>query len=125
MEKIYVTDISYMLDMWDYEQNTKDPSTVTAKNTNSFSWKCKKCGYSRTCSAKSVYLGKGKCPCCDSNKVIRAGVNDVLTRVKGFEQYYNFDNNDDYDISSAGLDCSDSVNFRCTDCGREWSATIR
>ncbi|SCY23551.1 Probable Zinc-ribbon domain-containing protein [Lachnospiraceae bacterium XBB2008] len=114
-----------MLNMWDFEKNNEDPSTVSINSSKRFFWTCKKCGYSRNVSAKAVNRGSGKCPCCDTNKVIFAGVNDVLSKVKDFDKFYDFDNNPEFDIYSAGVDCNSKVNYKCPDCGRTWNTSIK
>lgn len=126
MERIYVTDVPYMIDMWDYEQNNVEPGNVSAKSkTLSCIWTCKKCGYSRSTVPNVIFKNKGRCPCCDSNKVIRAGVNDVLTKVKDFNKFYDFGNNTGFDITSVGIDCGERVNYKCPECGRTWPATVK
>lgn len=125
MAKTHVTDVPYMIAMWDYEQNTVDPGTVSPSSTESFIWTCRKCGYSRPRPAKTIYKGSGKCPCCETNKVICPGINDVLTKVKDFDKFYDFDNNTGFDITTVGVDCGQQVNFLCPECRRSWSATVK
>lgn len=124
-KKLYVTDVPHMIKMWDYDKNTDDPSKVSVGSNNSYVWTCNKCGYFRSRPVKKIYKGSGKCPCCETNKVICTGINDVLTKVKDFDKFYDFDNNNGFDITSVGVDCGKKVNYKCPECRRSWSATVK
>ena len=103
MAKITVADVPHMLKMWDRERNKENPVDVSANCTNQKFWICPVCGYSWPASPKSRYKSSGKCPCHESNKVIKKGVNDVLTIVKGIAAFIDEDN-DFEEIYKQGVD---------------------
>ena len=50
-----VTDIPYLMKLWDFEKNTLDPSKIKPKSEERVWWKCPDCGminndYVMTCS---------------------------------------------------------------------------
>ena len=119
-----IADVPYMIKMWDKKQNTDDPSAISASSDKKVHWRCPDCGYSWTSSAKARYKSSGKCPCHESNKVILKGVNDALTIVKGLSDLLD-DSNDLKLLGTQGLDSSMKVNWKCPDCGRRWSASLK
>ena len=124
MAKITVADIPHMLKMWDPKLNTEKPETVSANCEDQKHWICPDCGYNWLASPKSRYRGSGKCPCHESNKAIRKGVNDVLTIVKGLDSFLDEDNDFDV-IYTQGLDSSLPVNLKCDECGRKWTSMLK
>lgn len=67
-----------IMKFWDKEKNTLDPE-ITPARSNEYAWfKCPKCGYSwrtQICGR----LRTDKCPACETNNVIRKGVNDSMS----------------------------------------------
>lgn len=124
MAKLTVADIPHMLKMWDQELNTENPEQVSANCSDPKYWKCPVCGYDWSASPKARYKGSGKCPCHESNKVICKGVNDVFTLVTGIAAYIDENNNFD-EIYTQGIDSTLPVNFKCDECGRRWTATLK
>ena len=117
-----VTDVPHMIRMWDFERNTESPDKTRAHSKKLISWKCPDCGYLWTVSPKTRF-NSDKCPCHELNMVIRSGVNDVLTVVKGFADL--LDGNNDFDvIASQGISSRMQVNFCCKKCGRKWRSRI-
>jgi len=124
MTKLSVADVPHMLKMWNQELNTETPGDVSANCSAPKYWKCPDCGYAWSASPKARYNSSGKCPCHESNKVIRKGVNDVLTLVKGLDAFLDEDN-DFEEIYKQGLDSKLIVNFECKECGRKWTASLK
>lgn len=124
MVKIAVADIPHMKRMWDEKLNNESPENVSANCTEKKYWKCPDCGYAWTTSPKARYRGSGKCPCHQSNKVIRKGINDVLTIVKGLDAFLDDNNNFD-EIYKQGIDSSLPVNLKCDECGRTWTTILK
>lgn len=120
-----VATIPFLEEQWDYERNTEDILSVSSVSRIPVHWRCKKCGYAWSASPKSRYKAVGRCPCCDSGKVICRGVNDVFTVVPKLMESYDFEKNGDFDIYSEGLDSSKRVFWKCPICGRSWETTIR
>ena len=52
---------------------------------------------------RGIFQSKFNCPCCDSNKVVMKGVNDVLTLVPALKEEYDFDAHDIFDIFTEGV----------------------
>lgn len=124
MAKLTVADVPHMFKMWDTQLNTEKPENVSVHCTDKKNWRCPDCGHTWPTSPKSRYRSSGKCPCHESNKVIRRGVNDILTIVKGLDAFLDDDN--DFDaIYHQGLDSSLPVNFKCDECGRTWTAILK
>ena len=119
-----ITDVPHLLKMWDFELNTDAPEDVSVHLEEKRFWKCPECSYQWPASVKARYKGSGKCPCHESNKVIRKGVNDVLTIVNGLSDLLDDDNDFDL-ISTQGIDSSLSVNLFCRECGRKWSVLLK
>lgn len=125
-KKIMVSEVPFLMDQWDFEKNLEfDPNTITAGSNKRPFWKCKKCGYSWQASAKSRYTADGRCPCCESNKAIQPGINDVLTHVPELTKYIDPDKNDFDEISHEGLNSSKRIYLKCPDCGNKWNTEIR
>ena len=124
MAKVTVSDVPHMLKMWDRERNKENPEDVSANCTDQKFWICPVCGYNWPASPKARYKGSGKCPCHESNKVIKKGVNDVLTIVKSLRAFLD-DNNDFEAIYEQGVDSKLPVNFKCDECGRKWNAALK
>lgn len=124
MTKFTVADISHMLKMWDPKLNTEKPEKVSANCTEKKHWRCPDCGYAWKTSPKARYRGSGKCPCHESNKVIRKGVNDILTVVEGLGAFLD-ENNDFDEIFRQGIDSSMLVNLKCNECGRTWNTMLK
>lgn len=125
-KKIMVSEVPFLMAQWDFEKNLEfDPNTITAGSNKRPFWKCKKCGYSWQASAKSRYTADGRCPCCESNKAIQPGINDVLTHVPELTKYIDPDKNDFDEILHEGLNSSKRIYLKCPDCGNEWNTEIR
>lgn len=124
-EKIYCADVPFLMNLWGNNPSL-NPALISAKSkTISANWHCKKCDYTWSSIISSRYKSGGKCPCCDSNKVIKKGINDVLTIVPDLKYYYDFDKNKDIDIYTQGLDSAVHVWRKCPDCGRSWQTAIK
>ncbi|MCR5746110.1 MAG: zinc-ribbon domain-containing protein, partial [Lachnospiraceae bacterium] len=118
-----VADVEHMLKMWDKEKNTENPEDVSARCEDKKFWICPVCQYEWSAMPISRYQSSGKCPCHESNKAIKKGVNDILTKVSGLKDLLDDDN--DFDrIYTEGVNSSFMVNYKCKECGRTWSATL-
>ena len=122
--KVSVADVPHMLKMWDRERNKELPEYVSISCKDAKYWLCPDCGYDWPASPNARYKSSGKCPCHESNKVIKKGINDILTRVKGFSSFLDEDN--DFEaIYKEGLNSSLPANFKCDECGRKWTAILK
>ena len=122
---LMVSDVPELVAQWDKEKNTEDASSVSAKDRQKKCyWKCPKCEYEWVASVSSRVRAAYKCPCCDSNKAIKKGVNDVLTVVPALASMYDFEKNTDLDIYSEGVCSTKKAFWKCDDCGRSWRTSI-
>lgn len=62
---------------WDYEKNEKGPEDYTPKSNKIVYWICSKCGHHFPAKISNRTTRKS-CACC-SNKIVVAGINDLLT----------------------------------------------
>ena len=58
MGKLFIVDVPQMLNMWDFEKNNEDPSTVSINSSKRFFWTCKKCGKTEITSRFCPDCGK-------------------------------------------------------------------
>lgn len=124
-KKLTVSDVSFLLSQWDYEKNVDLViNKLSASSHKPANWHCKKCGYEWECSIKSRYEAKGKCPVCDSGKVILPGINDVFTRIPELKETYDFEKNKGFDIEHQGVNSEEVVWWKCDECAREWKSSI-
>jgi len=120
-----ISDIPYMVEQWDFDKNDDDITKTSAKLKDTRHWKCKICEYTWQASPVARYISSGLCPCHESNKAIRKGVNDLFTVVPELESIYDFEANTDIDIYSEGVDSAKRPHWRCLECGRKWQTSIK
>lgn len=123
-----VAEYPYLIKFWDFKKNKElglDPNLTSSNSEQPVHWCCKKCGYEWEGQILARKRSRSdKCPCCDQNVRIKAGVNDVFTVVPELQRIYDFDLNEDIDITSEGVGSTQNVNFKCQICGRKWAASI-
>lgn len=114
---------------WDFEENKKlglDPNLLSSHSADDAKWRCKKCGYHWTAKIRSRNGASDGCPNCDAHNVIIPGINDVLTLVPEFSDYYDFETNETngIDIRKCRISSDQKVHFHCPKCDYEWDGTI-
>ena len=113
-----------IMKFWDKEKNTLDPE-ITPARSNEYAWfKCPKCGYSwrtQICGR----LRTDKCPACETNNVIRKGVNDFRTVSPQLALDTSDEFNPDIDLNKLGIGSKTRIHWKCHICGFEWDAPIR
>ena len=112
-----------IMKFWDKEKNTLDPE-ITPARSNEYAWfKCPKCGYSwrtQICGR----LRTDKCPACETNNVIRKGVNDFRTVSPQLALDTSDELNPDIDLNELGIGSKTRIHWKCHICGFEWDAPI-
>ena len=112
-----------IMKFWDKEKNTLDPE-ITPARSNEYAWfKCPKCGYSwrtQICGR----LRTDKCPACETNNVIRKGVNDFRTVSPQLALDTSDELNPDIDLNKLGIGSKTRIHWKCHICGFEWDAPI-
>ena len=118
-----------LMKFWDFEGNKKlglDPNLLSSHSADDAKWRCKKCGYHWTAKIRSRNGASDGCPNCDAHNVIIPGINDVLTLVPEFSDYYDFETNEanGIDIRKCRISSDQKVHFHCPKCDYEWDGTI-
>ena len=118
-----------LMKFWDFEENKKlglDPNLLSSHSAEDAKWRCKKCGYHWTAKIRSRNGASDGCPNCDAHNVIIPGINDVLTLVPEFSDYYDFETNEanGIDIRKCRISSDQKVHFHCPKCDYEWDGTI-
>lgn len=118
-----------LMKFWDFEENKKlglDPNLLSSHSADDAKWRCKKCGYHWTAKIRSRNGASDGCPNCDAHNVIIPGINDVLTLVPEFSDYYDFETNEanGIDIRKCRISSDQKVHFHCPKCDYEWDGTI-
>ena len=112
-----------IMKFWDKEKNTFDPE-ITPARSNEYAWfKCPECGYSwrtQICGR----LRTDKCPACETNNVIRKGVNDFRTVSPQLALDTSDELNPDIDLNKLGIGSKTRIHWKCHICGFEWDAPI-
>mgnify|MGYP000297091649 FL=1 len=112
-----------IMKFWDKEKNTLDPE-ITPARSNEYAWfKCPECGYSwrtQICGR----LRTDKCPACETNNVIRKGVNDFRTVSPQLALDTSDELNPDIDLNKLGIGSKTRIHWKCHICGFEWDAPI-
>lgn len=101
-----------------------DIDLVSAYSYDNAWWVCEKCGYKWKTSIKGRNERPDNCPCCDSNKAINPGYNDILTIVPELSDIYDFEKNKNIDIYFQGISSKQFAFFKCNTCGHKWRSTI-
>lgn len=110
---------------YDYEKKTDiDIYSLNATFQTQVFSRCKKCGYEWRTAVRTRVHSDFRCPCCDANKVIRSGINDVFTLVPDLIHWYDFEKNDGIDMTNLGLNSLKLAFWKCPDCGRNMQTTI-
>lgn len=122
----FVSECQPLMQFWDNEKNSLDPSTTSSASDISAYWKCPDCGYSWSAGIRSRDRSKNnKCPCCQNLKKFVPGINDALTFLPDLRRLYDFKKNVGIDPLSLRIgDQSTYYWWKCPDCGYEWSSTI-
>ena len=123
---IPVSSVPSLTKFWDFDRNTLDINLTHAKSHSVAYWKCPSCGYEWSASIKGRYES-GKCPCCDTNKVIMPGFNDAATLVPDILSEYDAERNktEGIDISHEGTASDRHVWWKCPVCGKQWESSLR
>lgn len=124
-KKMMVSDVPHMLEMWDFEKNKKDASEVVSTSKSLYHWRCKKCGHSWETSPNARLRSTGECPCCERNKIVAKGINDLFTKHPEAAASYDFERNTDIDVDTLGCMSKKRVYWKCPKCGYEWVASVK
>ena len=86
------TSAPWLLEEWDYERNTLNPSEVLISSDRKISWICSKCGYRWTATPANRFHAKSGCPRC-AGSVVDAGVTDLATVNPGVAKMWDYEKN--------------------------------
>lgn len=118
-----VAQVPAMMQFWDASRNP-DANTIKSNSPEYAFWLCPECGYDWRTTVVTQAKGTGKCPCCELNMAIKAGVNDLFTLVPEAKRFYDFEKNDGVDIYSMGIRNTESLWWSCPECGNSWQSSI-
>lgn len=120
----FCNEVESIYRFWD-DNNPLDPRKTKSNSTQKAHFICRNCGYDWITEIRSQTRGTGKCKCCELQLVTKKGYTDVFTLIPDSRRYFNFDKNKNIDIYSIPLRNSDiPINWKCPDCGYEWSAPL-
>lgn len=110
-----------ILEIWDYEKNSKDPSELSAGSGYDAWWICNQ-GHSWH---KSIVrqIQHNYCPVC-SGKTLVSGINDLSTTHPGLVKEWDYENNSPLTPDKITRLYSNKVWWKCSVCGYQWSTLI-
>ena len=120
----FCNEVESIYRFWD-DNNPLNPYRVKSNSNQKAHFICRNCGYDWATTILAQAQGTGKCKCCELQRVTRKGYTDVFTLIPDSRKYFNFGKNKDIDIYSILLRNSDTpIDWKCPDCGYEWSAPL-
>lgn len=111
-----------LLDEWDYQRNTLDPTEITAGISHKAHWRCTECSFEWQAVIGSRSRGHG-CPNCAGRVVIK-GQNDLKTKSKDTLRFWDFRKNGDLKPASLSPGSKKVVWWRDRRCGHSWQRSI-
>lgn len=111
-----------LMKFWD-SNNTINPSITQRMTTKKIKLKCPKCGYEWEARARDII--KCKCPCCEENKALQIGVNDIATLFPNISQVLLQELNPSFDIRKNKINSKETVTWICIECGKTWSTQFK
>ena len=110
-----------LLEEWDYEKNTIDPTKISQWSDTRVWWKCKK-GHEWQVAVKKRTIGH-KCPYC-SNKMVLKGYNDLATTNPELLVKWDYNKNKDIIPTNITAGSSHHAWWKC-DKGHSWNRVVR
>lgn len=108
---------------WDKEKNGKlNPEYVSYSSEKRIWWKCHVCGYEWQTTVASRSGGNG-CAAC-AGQVVIAGKNDLASCAPELLEEWDFEKNKTILPSQVAFRAHKKVWWKCSICGKEWSAYI-
>ena len=109
---------------WDYEKNSKLPSSIRPGNgTDKFWWKGHFCGHEWLDDVSNRIKSKGRCPYCEGRRVL-SGFNDLATKVPSLVRDWNYEKNQELLPTQFLFKSHKIVWWKCSVCGHEWKNSI-
>ena len=110
-----------LLEEWDFEKNTLNPTKTSPNSHEKAWWRCKN-GHSWEAQIRSRNRGCG-CPYCSNNKVLK-GYNDLQSVNPILANEWNYEKNGTIRPEEFLASSEKKVWWLCPDCGYEWQASI-
>lgn len=107
---------------WNVVRNKKSPSEYRPLSSQKAWWICSTCGYEWSAKISERSKGTG-CPCCAGKKVLK-GVNDLATLRPKLVEEWDYERNPDISPTDVTMGTHKKVWWKCSECGREWQASI-
>ena len=101
-----------LMEEWDYEKNTVDPTTLSDRTNRHVWWKCKTCGQSWHTQLARRVDSHSQCPYC-LGTIIKTGVNDIATVHPEILEYWDYKRNTKVDPTKTGYKSNIQVWWKC------------
>lgn len=119
-----------LMEEWDYDKNSLNPSVLSSGSHQKAWWKCKECGNSWEASIAGRTRGNG-CPLCGKDTGAITRHKNILNR-RGSLQDLNPEILDEWDYSKniditpkdVTVGSPEKVWWKCNKCGNSWEATV-
>ena len=111
---------------YDFEKNPDiELSILTPFSNKRVHWRCPRCNYEFIQAIKPRIQADFKCPCCDLNRVVKSGFNDVITEHPKILDFFDRAENPDIDLSKLPSHSTKQVWWKCNRCGYSWQSSIK
>ena len=118
-----ISDDKKMMEYWDYKNNIYDPHHLKRTSNRKIRLICPKCGFMWETRARETK--RCNCPCCDDNKVLVSGVNDIATLFPNITKELLEELNPDFDINKTKINSKEYVTWKCFHCGKIWKTQFK
>jgi len=126
-----ITDSSFAKE-WNYNKNSKEPSSISSNSSDKYWWTCKCCGSEYVSSAKGKRVGIKYCPNhgCEESRYnylgglkSRVNENNSVANIPLLKNEW-MDNKNGVDASKIAAKTNKDAWWRCVKCNHEWEARI-
>lgn len=107
----------------DWHDEKTDPSNVAENSAKKVQWKCHKCGHIWFARISSRVL-HSKCPCCETGRSLKVGVNDLFTKMPYLKEEWDYEKNIGIDPYKLLTQSNQKIHWKCKKCGGEWESTV-
>lgn len=112
-EKTRLTNHPELLKMWDYSKNKEDPHDISIKSDTGYWFVCEE-GHSFLRKMRTLAKDP-KCPICNM---------DTIAKNPEMLKFWDYEANSHIDIYTTSSNSSETVWWKCPNCGYRWQAEI-
>ena len=117
-----ISETPELLDEWDFDKNTIDPTNITVGSSKKAWWICKKQHHSWQATINNRAKGVG-CPYC-SGYMVSTGVNDLETLYPELAEEWDYEKNGDLKPNAVSCGTNKKVWWLCKDYQHSWQAIV-